>query len=311
MLKYSKENLKVNERQLYNKARDIDVTIYNYHFVNMPSEHVVFALLAYQNKDGGFGHALEIDNYNANSSVYQTWEALRILKETGFKNMSDNELLEPMLKKAFNYLYNRNQIVNNKWSPTVESNNKAVCAPWFLHNDKRLNEWGYAPTPGIVGCTLYFCDEKNPYYKKADKMAVKCIDDFFIKKQFTKEEFISFKMLYECISEKNLFPSILDEMKNRLISIGKEMIEKNVDKFNTYCNLPLEFFDEYTEDKEIDELIEKNLDYIIETLPNHGLWEATHNWNNEFPEAETALLKWMGYITNRNLIWLKKFNRFE
>ncbi len=309
MLNYSKEKISINERQLYNKARDIDVTIYNYHFAGMPSEHVLFALFSYQNKDGGFGHALEIDNYNGDSSVYQTWEALRIVKETGFKKINENPMLEELLKKTFNYLYNRNEVVNNRWSATVESNNKAVCAPWFLHNETTKKAFGYAPTPGIVGCTLYFCDEKNPYYKKAYKMAEKCIDDFFVLNELTKEEYISFKMLYDCIKEKGLFTAILEEMNKKLNEVALSMVEKDSAKYNTYCNLPLEFFSEYTNNDEINELINKNLDFVIESLPNHGLWEANHQWNNEFPEGDTAMIKWMGPITVRNLLWLKKFNR--
>ena len=58
-------------------------------------------------------------------------------------------------------------------------------------------------------------------------------------------------------------------------------------------------------------LIDKNLDYIINNRPSHGLWEANFDWKNDYPEASTAQIKWMGPITIRNLLWLKKFNRIE
>ena len=79
------------------------------------------SLMLYQNKDGGFGNALYIDNYNPNTSVYQIYEAFRLLDITGFDKNSDEELYIDIINKAGNYLYNRCELKDNIWNPNIKS----------------------------------------------------------------------------------------------------------------------------------------------------------------------------------------------
>ena len=46
---------------IYRNARPLDIVRWQYHFENGSKEEVLTALAAYQNADGGFGHALEPD----------------------------------------------------------------------------------------------------------------------------------------------------------------------------------------------------------------------------------------------------------
>jgi hypothetical protein len=57
---------------LRRNARPLDFARFQYHFENGSQEAVLTALAAYQNPDGGFGHALEPDAWNPNSSPMQT-----------------------------------------------------------------------------------------------------------------------------------------------------------------------------------------------------------------------------------------------
>src|SRR5574344_1726458 len=103
MEKITKECLVDIERQMYNKARDIDVAVYNTLFsTDMPKDFVLDCLAMYQNRDGGFGNALEIDNYNPNSSVFQVYEALKIMYLVGFTKNDKEELFQSILKKTMN-----------------------------------------------------------------------------------------------------------------------------------------------------------------------------------------------------------------
>ena len=60
---------------IYRNARPLDLALWKYHFENGNREDVLTALMAYQNADGGFGHALEADSFNPNSAPIQTWTA--------------------------------------------------------------------------------------------------------------------------------------------------------------------------------------------------------------------------------------------
>ena len=55
------------------------------------------ALKAFQNEDGGFGHALEPDCFNPNSSPIQTWKAIVHLEEIGIDD-PDHEIIQGILR---------------------------------------------------------------------------------------------------------------------------------------------------------------------------------------------------------------------
>ena len=105
MLKITRSDLSVIERQLYNKGRDIDVAFYNALFDEEGKSYIPDSLMLYMAKDGGMGNGLEIDNYNPNASVYQTYEALRILDELNFDAKETNEVYLYIMKKICNYLF--------------------------------------------------------------------------------------------------------------------------------------------------------------------------------------------------------------
>ena len=90
----SLEELKVYEKYIYNRARDIEIAKYNYHFNDGEREDVAMALSIYQNRDGGFGHGLEPDSLNPYSSPLQTAEALKILKHVGYDASNLDDMAE-------------------------------------------------------------------------------------------------------------------------------------------------------------------------------------------------------------------------
>ncbi len=307
MLKLSKKDFQTIQMQMYNKARDIDVALFNVIFDSkFPKEFLANAFTGYQNRDGGFAHALEVDNYNKDSSLVECVEALR-MASMAFDNILDDEILNQTFKKLFNYLYNR----LDKWEALIESNNYAVCASWYKYNDVNLKRFGDAPTPSILGYTLLLTDTKSVYFKKAVEKSKDVIARFLAKTEFTLEEIKSYKVLYDGIVKHNLFLEQQDDIKNKLYSVGYEMMEKDETKFNTVCLLPLDIFTSYTGDKKYDELIDKNLDYLITSIKPHGLWEAPYDWSGEIAEGATAQIKWIGVISVINAYYLKKFNRIE
>ena len=151
------------ERQIYNRARDIDVAIFNALMDEESKDFVLDCLTLYVNKDGGFGNALEIDNYNTNSSVYQTYEALRIMDVCGFDSNSDNPMLEEIVNRIGNYLFNRNTLVNALWNPNVKTNDD------FAHNLKYSysNDFGCHPTAAVLGYLINLVKPSKVYYKKS------------------------------------------------------------------------------------------------------------------------------------------------
>lgn len=69
---------------IYKNARPLDIARWKYLFENGCREDVLLALAAYQNEDGGFGHALEPDCWNLNSSPFRHGRQLKLSKK--YKN---------------------------------------------------------------------------------------------------------------------------------------------------------------------------------------------------------------------------------
>jgi hypothetical protein len=123
MKKLKNNDFKHIENWLINSGRDIEVAIYNHAFFDEDKQMILDALTLYQNSDGGFGNGLEPDSLNPNSSPIQTYTALDIIYDVGFRKDSNNELLCQMLNKAFRYLYTKAPMVDGKWCLTIPSNN--------------------------------------------------------------------------------------------------------------------------------------------------------------------------------------------
>lgn len=308
-----KDTYKAIEKQMYNKARDIDCAMFNGMFGSMSKDFIIDCLLMFQNRDGGFGHQLESDNYNPDSTVYTTYEAFRLLFISG---MDKSELTEDgllMVNKAFNYLYNRNSLVSNKWVPVTEKNNQFAHAERFSYNEDNIKNFGYYPTASLFGFTLLYSDPNKPYYNKALKGARHAISDFLEFDNFSKEELLSFSILIGILEENKIEIDDLDKASVRLDKLALDMIQSDSNKWDLSISvLPLDIYAYYKpKDNKLNELIELNLDYLIETIKPHGLWESNLKWNNDYPEQTTALLKGMGLVTINNLYVLKKYKRIE
>ncbi|MEJ2754005.1 MAG: hypothetical protein P8169_15225, partial [Chloroflexota bacterium] len=83
---------------LLNEARPLERSLFRYHFEDRTAVAVWQELAAFQNGDGGFGHALEPDVRTPTSSALATGIALRILAEIGAPPE------HPMAQDAVGYL---------------------------------------------------------------------------------------------------------------------------------------------------------------------------------------------------------------
>ena len=133
---------------IYRNARPLDIARWQYHFEsgNEPlvrcKDAVLTALAAYQNEDGGFGHALEPDCWNPNSAPIQTWTAMEILREIDFTDRT-----HPVIQGILRYLENTQDFNSHYWYANVKTNNDFPRAPWWGYSEEpehRLNS--YNPT---------------------------------------------------------------------------------------------------------------------------------------------------------------------
>ena len=296
-------------RQVSLKSRDIDICIFSALEGSLPKEMLLDCLMLYVNNDGGFGHGLYIDNYNVNSSVYQVYEAFRLLDMLDFDSSCQNELYDQIINKACNYLYNRVPPVKGIWNPNTKSNNDYAHSKEFEYNEENKKLFGLHPTAALLGYTLLFVKPTKAYYKKALATLPLILKEFYAKEEFTKYELISFNSLLNSLRKCNLLLEDQKKIEEKLT----EYVKKNIsnDFKNKKANRPLEVA-LYLEDSAFDDLKNQELDYLIDSIAPHGMWDYNESWGyDKYAEEDSAKLKWIGAGTVNNYFLLKKYGRLE
>ena len=296
-------------RQVSLKSRDIDICIFSALDGSLPKEMLLDCLMLYVNNDGGFGHGLYIDNYNVNSSVYQVYEAFRLLDMLDFDSSCQNELYDEIINKACNYLYNRVPPVKGIWNPNTKSNNDYAHSKEFEYNEENKKLFGLHPTAALLGYTLLFVKPTKAYYKKAIATLPLILKEFYAKEEFTKYELISFNSLLNSLRKCNLLLEDQKKIEEKLT----EYVKKNIsnDFKNKKANRPLEVA-LYLEDSAFDDLKNQELDYLIDSIAPHGMWDYNESWGyDKYAEEDSAKLKWIGAGTVNNYFLLKKYGRLE
>ncbi len=140
---------------IYNNARLLDRTRYEYHFEGGSKEAVIAALRAYQNQDGGFGNALEPDIRCPHSQPVPTEMSLAIMEEL---DSFDPRILEGVID------YLRNITLQEGGIPFVfRSASDYPHAPWWTaEQDDRPS---INPTGTIIGL-LYKMKLRTEIYQE-------------------------------------------------------------------------------------------------------------------------------------------------
>jgi len=293
---------------IYRNARPLDLARWKYHFENGSKEAVLNALSYYQNEDGGFGHALEPDAWNPNSSPIHTWSATEILREIDF---TDNS--HPIIKGILNYLESGKDFNGKYWHNIIKSNDDYPHAPWW--NTKSVDQHDdYNPTACLAGFIIKYADKNSNIYSLGCRLAKEAVNTYmsqgFLSNMATVSCYIRLMQYVEEAGIIDIFD--VNALKAKLIKQVENCIERNTDKWETsYVCKPSQFINSkesifYLSNKEISDF---GCDFIIKTQHDDGSWNITWSWDN-YPQ-EWAISKnwWKSNIIITNLLYLKGFNK--
>ncbi len=168
MKKLSPKDYHKLRRLVYRGANPLLFTQWRCTFENGDPQDALNVLACYQNEDGGFGHALEANCWNPDSSPYMTSIAIGVIDAVHYVFTDRNHhVLQGILK----YLASGAYATRDGWlgMADIPGNNRHSHAPWF-HFDP-------AKTPGatdpknIVHFVLQYGEKDSDLYRKA--MAIK------------------------------------------------------------------------------------------------------------------------------------------
>ncbi|KAB1439683.1 hypothetical protein [Candidatus Galacturonibacter soehngenii] len=296
---------------VYRYARYLDITRWQYHFEHGSKQDVLEALLFYQNADGGFGHALECDCWNPNSTPVSTFMAWNILKEIGY-DKKDNPVIKSMLK----YL-EQGDFWNEKgclWS--IPSNNQYPVQPWYLYPNAPWFPKDWPPQNYTNGDFVQFVMKYAKKESKLYKGALQIIE-YRLSIMDTLAEFLSFVKsdieqgieihdwikLIKCLQENKLkSEEECEELFTKLDAIIKKNAMDGV----------------YQSSKKLieqNDLGEEELDAMVEQIAN-GIW-SEEGLKCENPEqrlkeiGSVGELWWPIYGLIDSIRILREHNRLE
>lgn len=294
---------------MYRNARPLDLARYQYHFEHGSAENVLSALVAFQNEDGGFGHALDSDNWNPNSTPYNIGLAIETFRELEIYNPH-----HPIIEKAFLFLDSGMYFTEKGWAFSVPTNNDYPHAPWLGYNEASNDQNEYMTTGNLVGYILRCADKDSSLYQKALSLTDDMIGTLRQLETLEEHQVGAFCTLLKDILCANLtdrFDSVY--LSERLCEMVNASIERDPAKWPFYSMRPSQYIDSqqsifYHGNEQI---VDKEMDYILSTRHAGGVWDISWKWSEYPKEFAISERWWQGYWAIRNLMNLKSFGRLS
>ena len=295
---------------IYRNARSIDLSRWSFHFEHGCPEAVLNALSKYQNGDGGFGHALEADSWNPNSSPIQTWQATEIIHEIGYYD-PDTPVTAGILK----YLDSGADFNGKIWRCLVLSNNDYPHASWWQAEPDTIDQCTYNPTAALAGFGLLMADHNSELYEKCSQIAREAFDHYMqrgpendmhtVRCYVRLYEYCELSDTHDVIDLCKLCEKLDEDIKNQIDRDAK-LWDTNgyFSRPSVFFNTPGSVFCEQNKDT-----AELECDLIIKTQNAEGVWDVPWNWTDYPNEWIISENWWKADIAVKNMLYLKNFGR--
>ena len=303
---FEQENIR---RFVYRNARPLDLYRWQYHFEGGTLEQVIKALAAYQNPDGGFGHALEADAWNPHSSPIQTSTAVNILWEVGF---SDGQ--HPLVQGILRYLDSGADFEDGRWCNSVPTNNDFPHAPWWHTDSNSTSRSEFNPTAILTGFLVYFAPRDSALFEKGKAIAQELSASFLKAPEIFMHPLMCVDDLCGWIEKAGLldvFP--LAKMQAQVARQAARLIEMDRDNWSGYACRPSHFIHSpgHPLCGLLRELTKREHKWLCDTRNDQGVWDLTWKWSGYEKEFGISENWWKADIILRNVRFLKAFGWLE
>ena len=143
-------------------ARPLEYTMWKCVFENGGREEFLSVLSSYQNSDGGFGHNLEANNWNPNSSPSITQYAIHQLARAHITLDKNHPIIEGIVK----YLSSGEHMTDDGWIVGIPTNNDYSHPPWF-HYDEETSAADAGLTRDLANFIIEYADIGSEIYQIA------------------------------------------------------------------------------------------------------------------------------------------------
>jgi len=282
-------NLELARNFVYKNARPLDLARWMFLFEDGSKDDVLKLLAGYQDKDGGFGHALEPDCWNPHSSPVQTWVATQIIKEVALE-----EKEHPAIQGILKYLSSGADFDGHTWANTVPTNNDYPHAPWWSFDPTQ--ETTYNPTASLLGFILKFADRNSPLSETARVLTQEAYawftSHFPLDAMHTVANFVD---LYEYLQSSSIHDLIdMAEFKRLLQAQIQQVVTYDTSRWGVdYVCKPSLFIANKSSDfyKANETICAFECAFLDQTQQADGTWAVTWDWG-AYPEEWAISKNW-------------------
>ncbi|MGN0742853.1 MAG: hypothetical protein ACI4L8_09390 [Candidatus Fimadaptatus sp.] len=281
---------------MYRHARPLDMARWRYHFEGGPREDVLTALAAYQNADGGFGHALEADCWNPHSSPIQTWYATEILREVG-----PVEPGHPLVSGIVRYLTGGDCFDGRIWANTIPTNDGYPCASWWRYGSGGSEKQDYNPTAALAGFLVaYGAGEGRELGRRLAREAVNAyLDGGLLDDMHTSACYLRLYEYCAFSGEGALFDA--EALRAKLLKQIPHCLSPEAEWERGYVCRPSQF------------ISGPDSPWLVccpeaaRTQQADGAWPIPWSWQEYPAEWAVSRMWWQGDVAIKNMLFLKRF----
>lgn len=301
---------------MYRNARPLDLARWRYNLEDGATDDVLSALSAYQNPDGGFGHALEPDCWNPHSSPIQTWSATEVIHE-----LRDIPADHPIIQGILRWMESGVDFDGRIWSGSVPTNNDYPHAPWWGYSAssepaREPKAVDYNPTAALAGFGLRYARRGSNVWTKCEEIAKAAVNKLLADESMNDDHTSAcYLRLLDDIETAGVEGIVLMEaFRGQITALVSNQVSTNTKAWiSDYVCRPSRFAN--TPDSPyypcIAELAKYECEFIEMTLPKEGVWDINWQWA-DYP-AEWAISRnwWRGSQAVNNMLYLRNFGRLE
>jgi len=298
------------ENWILRHARPLEAARYAFHFQNGRSESFLALLAQYQNRDGGFGHALEPDNWDPHSTPYTTMKAAELLASIGFTDHT-----HPLYQGALRYFRSGDGFTaDGGWQFSMPTSNDYPHAPWWTYSETENVAENLGLSAHIAAFIFNTCQSDDSLYAKAEVIARRALNALMTD-NLSGEMGVSGCALLMPYWMKTEAPAFLPAIAQKMTQTSNAVIVREPARWHTHVPRPSAAIlsPESPMYKGNEEAIYLELDWLIDTLPQDDLWPIDWSWfqNNAQYPAEFAISEmwWKAWLAIDKLLLLRNFDR--
>lgn len=284
---------------LMSHGRPLDIARFKYHFENASVSVVLEELRKFQNPDGGFGHGLEPDVRNPDSSPIACWVATELLTEISCWNKQLD-----IVSDLVAYLSNTQHKEGHWFKSCIESNNDYPRAIWWNYDpDKKTGI--YNPSAALYGF-LFLVTNDFQAKKRLEEIFTYFLADGDL--EMHDLNVLVRAVQYAWMADMELSDALIDKVKKQIRRGCKDFSEGDRLDYVLrpsvfFPNFHLPFFSDFVDILKLESV------WLMETPNADGTWPVPWNWYQFEDEFEKIKPEWMSDMIVKNLRLIHRMNK--